>query len=912
MRKTWTTLVVLGILLCMFVSLGASAHAAEDALTILAVNGDALTDEQIAALKNEYANGYILDVTGNGTSKALDIVFNEARPFDTGAIGPQSEEHVPEILYLGDPMTLEANGEKITLIGVNYELDDLTLGSLLSAAEGKVIAVGKADGGEAVKMAGIDLFLTTDASDGVQTMVTANVGVTQVVNVGNDSSYPITKVTLDGYGDLQAEPMEAPAPGVIVAPGPVESEPEAPEEPAVCNVTYDANGANGGYMDDSEVTEGNSLTLPENGFTYDGYDFTGWSVDGTTYNPGETVAIYNDTVVTAQWTETYVAPVYNVTYDPNGADGGWMDPAQVTEGNPLTMPECGFTYTGYTFAGWNVENNIYQPGDPVFIGGDAIAYALWDQDYVPAVYTVAYVPNGANGGWMDDSQVTEGNDLTLPECGFTYDGYNFIGWSVNGETRMPGETVAITGDTQITALWEEVPVTVAVPTIELTYTAGEGTGEDVKVTVEEGTVFAECTFAAPEGKHFDHWDINGEAHNVNDPVTITESAVATAIYAEEPQTASTEAEPGLTDVSIRTWNLGGTDPLVFTFTNATATGVSMSGTALDQSSYTVAPSGNGCTVTLSAAYLNTLTAGSTCYFTCTFAPGADGTLYKDTAVIVSVNAAAPKDPGFQGGSDMYTWKNGGTDPLKFDFANAKVAAVSVGAEGVTANTLAAGTDYTVGQYGDHGQTITFQKTFLDNLQPATYNMKFTFLNDADGSTYNEVSTKLDVRAADVQPTAEQTRRETWNRAYELPITFSGLTPSTLEIKFGSSWTTATYNTDYKLNGSTITLLPAMINGGSRWQAWGNGGYTFRVNFTDGTSKEVSVQVEGTAPTTQTTAAPTATPVPGTTAAPAQTGPTAPVTGDETPIALYVAILVLLVAALAIVIILLTRKKGSRR
>ena len=104
----------------------------------------------------------------------------------------------------------------------------------------------------------------------------------------------------------------------------------------------------------------------------------------------------------------------------------------------------------------------------------------------------------------------------------------------------------------------------------------------------------------------------------------------------------------------------------------------------------------------------------------------------------------------------------------------------------------------------------------------------------------------------------------------------------------------------------------MINGGSRWQAWGNGGYTFRVNFTDGTSKEVSVQVEGTAPTTQATAAPTATPVPGTTAAPAQTGPTAPVTGDETPIALYVAILVLLVAALAIVIILLTKKKGSRR
>ena len=93
MRKTWTTLVVLGILLCMVVSLGANAHAAEDALTILAVNGDALSDEQLAALKSEYTNGYILDVSGNGTSSALDIVFSETHPVDAAmAVSMPGEE----------------------------------------------------------------------------------------------------------------------------------------------------------------------------------------------------------------------------------------------------------------------------------------------------------------------------------------------------------------------------------------------------------------------------------------------------------------------------------------------------------------------------------------------------------------------------------------------------------------------------------------------------------------------------------------------------------------------------------------------------------------------------------------------------------------------------------------------------
>ena len=905
MRKTWTTLVVLGILLCMFVSLGANAHAAEDALTILAVNGDALSDEQIAALKNEYANGYILDVSGNGTSKALDIVFNEAHPLGMDAIGPQTDEHVPEILYLADPMTLKGNEQKITLIGVNHEVDSAMLGTLIAEAEGKVVAVGTADGGEAVKQAAIDLFLTTDASDGVQTMVTANVGYTQVVNVGKDDYYPITKVTLDSNGDLQAEPMEAPAPGVVMAPGPVENGPEI-FEPAVYSVTYEGNGANGGYMDPAQVTEGNDLTLPGNGFTYDGNDFIGWEVNGEIRQPGEAVTISGDTTITAQWAPVYVPAVYDVAYDPNGADGGYMDPTQVTEGNDLTLPACGYTYTGYTFAGWNVDGSTYQPGENAPLGGSTTVYALWEPEYVPpVVYTVNYLPNGANGGWMDASQVTEGNDLTLPACGFTYDGYQFTGWSVNDETRQPGEVVAVSGDTDIIAQWQEIPVTASAPSVELTYTAGEGTGEDVKVTVEEGTVFAECTFAAPEGKHFDHWDVNGEAHNVNDPVTITESATATAIYADDAQTTAA-GDPGLTDKSIRTWTLNGADALTITFTNATVNSVAVDGTALDAGSYTIAASGSGSNVTFPAAYLNTLTADQNYSISFNFAAGADGTAYPETVVFVSVKAAAPRDPGFQGGSDMYTWKNGGTDKLEMSFANAKVATVSVGAEGVTANTLTEGSQYTVGQYGDHGQTVTFQQSFLNTLQPATYNVKFTFLNAEDGSTYNEVSTKLSVSAAD----EVQTRRENWNRAGELTVTFSGKTPNGLELQNSGTWVSTTNDKDYRLNGSSIALLPAMVNGGSRWQAWGNGLYHFRVSFTDGTTELLDVIVEGTAPA-QATTAPTATPVPGTTAAPTSNGPTSPVTGDETPIALYVAILVLLVAALAIVIILLTKKKSRR-
>ncbi len=927
MRKTWTTLVVLGILLCMFVSIGANAQAAEDALTILAVNGDVLTDEQIAALKNEYSNGYILDVSGKGTNSALDIVFSESHPVDVGGIVPESGEHKTEILYLGDPMTLEANGEKITLIGVNAELDAGTIGMLLEGAEGKIVAVGKAEAGQAVKDAGIGLFLTTDASDGVQTMVTANVGVTQVVNVGGDSANPVTKVTLDWEGNLQAEPMAPGGSTAMIEPGPVVDEPvqdqPAPEQPAeeqsapeqVFNVWYDRNGAEGGVVYDTQVSESNPLILPENGYTHEGYTFAGWNYNGTIYQPGDSLYLSGDTTIYAAWDQAI--QVYDVTFDANGAESGSMEGTQVTAGNAFELPANGYAREGYEFTGWDVNGAVYQPYETASINGDTTVYAQWQAvSAAPTVYNIWFDANGAEAGSMEATQVTEGNAFELPENGYTYTGYNFTGWNVNGSLYQPHEFVTITGDTTIYAAWEQAPA--EAPTYTLTYEPGEGTGEAYTAAGTQLTLDA-CPFTAPEGKHFVSWSINGAPYDAGAVFELTADAAAVATYEANEDTAATPQaqDPGLQNGSdMRTWKHGGTDAMSITFANAKVDTVAVGPAdamtqTLDASSYTVEDyNTTGCTVTLTKAYLDTLTVGNTYKMDFTFKASADGATYEPVSLQLHINAADVQDAGIQNGTDMRTWKQGGTDKLAISFANAKVATVTVSPEGGYGATLTAGSQFTVSNFGDNGQTVTFVNTYLDSLAAnTTYNVDFTFA-DANGFSYAPISVKLHVTPADPVTTPEQNRKETWNRAYELPLTFEGRTPSGLQIRFGAdNWVSGTNNTDYRLNGSTITLLPAMVNGGSRWQSWGNGGYTFRVTFTSGDPVEVSVTLEGTAPTNQTQ--PTATPVPGSTATP-NLGPTAPVTGDETPIVLYVVILVLLVAALAIVIILLTKKNRGRR
>ena len=61
----------------------------------------------------------------------------------------------------------------------------------------------------------------------------------------------------------------------------------------------------------NEQTQQFTVTLPENGYTYDGYTFSGWLVGGETYTAGQTVTVAagNTLAIVAQWTAVNVPQI---------------------------------------------------------------------------------------------------------------------------------------------------------------------------------------------------------------------------------------------------------------------------------------------------------------------------------------------------------------------------------------------------------------------------------------------------------------------------------------------------------------------------------------------------------------------------------------------------------------------------
>ncbi len=165
-------------------------------------------------------------------------------------------------------------------------------------------------------------------------------------------------------------------------------------------------------MEAVTVASGSVYQLPACEYSMPGTEFAGWQTGEETKQPGESVTVTADTVVTAAWLD----PPYVVTLSPGEAVGedviitsaypeNWTEELYEAGGmfiagedkfclpeNPFTVPE------GKLFTGWKLDgdNTIYDPGYYLDIGN----YTLTAQFGSAHTVTLADMPSFAS--WIGD------------------------------------------------------------------------------------------------------------------------------------------------------------------------------------------------------------------------------------------------------------------------------------------------------------------------------------------------------------------------------------------------------------------------------------------------------------------------------------------------------------------------------
>ena len=209
---------------------------------------------------------------------------------------------------------------------------------------------------------------------------------------------------------------------------------------------------------------GQEVTLPSKEdftITNKDYEWKGWSVSTGTVNGdtltakpkqnGMKITVTPEVTMTAEALKE--ATTYQVVYKKADTEEaakevqGTMESRSGKVNTYITLPTCDFTREGYTFTGWKIGANVFQPGQIVRMkqNGQIDIVAQWKENTgtIKIGTKNVTVGSGSKGVYQLKTE-----DLPVQQK----TGYQFAGWSYEGKTVRAGDTIKLTASGETKAI----------------------------------------------------------------------------------------------------------------------------------------------------------------------------------------------------------------------------------------------------------------------------------------------------------------------------------------------------------------------------------------------------------------------------------------------------------------------------
>ena len=285
------------------------------------------------------------------------------------------------------------------------------------------------------------------------------------------------------------------------------------------------NNTAGGHGADICLEKGASITLPDAagmGATYrdSGINIDGWYEDNPPYMPskdGVAVDISKTLTGPRSLVASYKADPVHIEIDTNGGAGG-SGSQTVHKGTTVTLEAP--TKEGHLFKGWKDEKGkSYPAGEDgkvnITVNEDMKLTAVWEA----RSFTVTYVL--LNGETRAET-VDYGKTVTLVEEPRT--GYTFVGWNDGENVYRAGETITVTGDMTLTAVWKARTFTV-------TYVLLNGETRAETVDYGRNVTLGE---EPRTGYTFVGWKDGEKVYHAGETITVMEDKTLTAEWKKLP------------------------------------------------------------------------------------------------------------------------------------------------------------------------------------------------------------------------------------------------------------------------------------------------------------------------------------------------------------------------------------------
>jgi len=326
-------------------------------------------------------------------------------------------------------------------------------------------------------------------------------GQEKVVYTMTDEDFELPTPTRNGYEFVgwTGEDITTPQTSVIIPKGSTGNKAYTANWQVIeYTITLDTNG--GPAVSPIKYTVEDSFTLPYP--LRPGYEFVGWTLDGSGMIPAMPLIIYHGTTGDLRYKAEWRLAEYTITMDLDGGSGQEKMVYTITD-EDFELPTP--TRNGYEFVGWTGER-ITTPQTSVRIPKGSTGNKAYTANWKVIRYTITLVTNG--GAVIASIRYTVEDSVTLP-IPPDRPGYEFSGWVLDGSGQFPSTPMIIpagsTGDRLYKAEWR-------VATYTITYVSHGKAYNWVQYTINNqvyfGTPEEDPSYYLP-GYTFVGWKIDG-------------------------------------------------------------------------------------------------------------------------------------------------------------------------------------------------------------------------------------------------------------------------------------------------------------------------------------------------------------------------------------------------------------------
>ena len=249
------------------------------------------------------------------------------------------------------------------------------------------------------------------------------------------------------------------------------------------------------------------------------------------------------------------APHYNVHFAANGGSGTMQDQSEY---QPAALTSNAFTRTGYTFNGWNTQQDgmgtSYADGDTYSFGANTTLYASW----LVNNYTLTFDENDGSATTETQNYDYGSTNALTHTTAWTRTGYDLLGWATTAGATSAASSYTVHADATLYAVWR-------IKNFAITFAKNDGSATTVNHSYNYGATNV-LSLANPwtrVGYTFAGWGTSASDTTAATSFTATQAATLYAIWTVNNYTLTYAKNDGGAVTTTSPTTFGATDALNF-------------------------------------------------------------------------------------------------------------------------------------------------------------------------------------------------------------------------------------------------------------------------------------------------------------------------------------------------------------